>query len=338
MNTPVGASVIGCGNISGVHLRAISTIPQARPAWLYDTKPERAHARSAEFGGSPAVSFEQAIGDPAVTAVHVLTPHALHAPQALAALDAGKYVICEKPMATTIADAKSMIAADPEGTRLCVIFQNRYNASAEKAKELLDSKALGDIITIKAEMTWHRDGRYYSDDWHGTQALECGGVLINQAIHTIDMMLYLGGAPEAIKGSVTCDLLDGLIEVEENAHAVVRFQNGKVGLLYASNSFGVDESPLVQVNCEGGALMIRGGELYLLRDGQPLEALVTGQNAATVGKAVYGSGHIHQIREFYRCIQSGERFRIGAREAYNALWAVLGVYESSCTGKWVTYA
>ncbi|MDR1569503.1 MAG: Gfo/Idh/MocA family oxidoreductase [Oscillospiraceae bacterium] len=336
MTNLIGAGIFGCGGISENHLSAINSITGVEPILLFDIKKERAEARAAQFGGTPAESFGQVLDDPRVKAVHILTPHALHAGQALMSLSRGKYVLCEKPMATTLADAKRLMRADPEARRLCVIFQNRYNKSTEMAKRIISEQTYGKIITIKAEMTWHRDAQYYSDDWHGTQALECGGVLINQAIHTIDLMLYLGGAPEAVKGAVTTDLLEGVIEVEENAHAVVKFKSGIVGLLYASNSFGISEKPTLRIVCETGTLVLNGSDLLLER-GSECNILVRSEGTATLGKAVYGDSHIHQISEFYRCIRNEEPFKIGAREAYNALWAVLSIYESSRTGRWVRY-
>jgi len=334
---PIGVGVLGCGGISKAHLDQIAALPGVALRALYDPKRERAVARQAEYGGDVTDSEAALLSRGDVDAVHILTPHALHAPQALRALAAGKAVLVEKPMATTPDDARRLIDADPEGRRLCVIFQNRYNDSAEMAMRLRHDHALGRLVTLKAVMTWHRGEAYYQDDWHGTQALECGGVLINQAIHTIDLLLQLGGAPEAVKAAVTTDLLRGKIEVEENAHAVFRFQNGAVGLLWASNSYGVDEVPEVKAVFERGTLTLCGDSLERADGGGPVETLVSPTQAPSGLKYVYGNGHARQIPDFYRCLREGLPMRVTAREAYPAVWAVLAAYQSSRTGGWIPY-
>lgn len=331
-----GAAIIGCGNISAIHLNAIKNMGLT-PITLFDTKPERARDASARFGGTVASSFEEAITNPEVTHVHILTPHAFHTEQTLAALKANKYVVCEKPMSTTIDGAKRMIEADPDGTRLCVIFQNRYNPSSVAARRIVRDEVYGRLKGIRAQVTWKRGEDYYNDDWHGTQSLEGGGALINQAIHTLDLLLHLGGKPAEIKGSVTTDLLQGKIEVEENAHAVVRFESGATGIMYASNSNAIDALPEIELAFERGLIRIVGDDLIRIsRDGfEKVELSET--DAPKLGKNVYGSSHAIQIREFYEASAAGKSFTIGAREAYDALWAVLSIYESSRTNEWVGY-
>ncbi|GHU70044.1 oxidoreductase [Clostridia bacterium] len=333
----INAALVGCGGISATHLTALRSLESegVRIASLFDTKRERTERRCNEFGGETANSFEQILGDPRITTVHILTPHALHAGLAKTALAAGKYVLCEKPLATSYADLDELVRLDPDNRRLCCIFQNRYNPSSQRAKALIDSGEMGRVVTLKGQVTWHRDARYYQDDWHGTLALECGGVLINQAIHTLDLMLYLGGALAAVKGGVTTDLLQDVIEVEENAHAVFRYADGKIGLFHASNSFGYDDTPEVQAVCERGILVLRGDQLFLRIPPRPDQLLVDREDYDVLGKAVYGNSHITQIREFYRCVRSGEPFAIGAKEAAPAARAVLAVYESSRLGQWV---
>ena len=334
----IGAAVVGCGNISGVHLDVIHSSPVARLVYLYDVKGERAEAKAAQYGGTPAGSYDEILDDPAIEAVHILTPHAFHAGQALAALRHGKHVLCEKPMAVSVPEALELIRADARGYKLCVIFQNRYNPSTVMAEQIIASKEYGRIVSIKAEMTWHRDASYYSDDWHGKLALECGGVLINQAIHTVDMMLHLGGKPRRIKGSVSTDLLRGAIEVEDNAHAVIEYEGGHTGLLYASNNFGVDEVPEVRIVLENAVLAHRGDELYITRpDGHTELICAKTDTGKAFGKFVYGTSHARQINEFYNDIATGARHTITSAEAYTAVWAVSSVYESSRTGEWVEF-
>lgn len=332
---PIGAAVAGCGGISATHLAALRALKDdgVNIISLYDTKPERVERRRDEFGGEAAESFESMLDDPRVDTVHILTPHALHAGMARAALARGKYVLCEKPLATSTRDLDDLARLDPDGRRLCCVFQNRYNQSARRAKSMIDGGELGRIISLKGILAWKRGAAYYSDDWHGTKALEGGGVLINQAIHTLDLMLYLGGPLDSLKASVTTDLLEGVVEVEENAHIVLRYADNKTGLFFASNSNGVDEPPEITIAGEEGGLVLRGDSLYLYKDGRR-ETLVDPSAAPVVGKAVYGSSHVVQIHDFYRCVREGKPFAIGVREAAPAVRAVLAAYESSRGNHW----
>ncbi|HML47998.1 MAG TPA: Gfo/Idh/MocA family oxidoreductase [Clostridia bacterium] len=336
MESRLGVGIIGCGNISATHLKVLSEMSDVKLVAMCDNKPERAQAAAARYGAAAVEDWKSLIQRPDVDVIHVLTPHYLHAEMALEALKAGKFVLCEKPMATRVADARAMIEADPTGLRLGIIFQNRYNQSAVRAKEMLEAGALGRIVTLKASVTWFRDAAYYGDDWHGRWATEGGGSLINQAIHTVDMLYYLGGPFAAIKGSITTDLLQGVIEVEENSHAVIRYQNGAVGLLHTSNSYGISEVPEVVVVCEKGTLCMRG-DLLILREEDKETVLVEPETMDNGTKAVYGNGHVAQIPDFYRCIRSGTPYWLNATEAFPAIWAVLSIYRSSECGQWVSF-
>lgn len=336
MERQLGIGIIGCGNISATHLKVLSTMQDVKLVAMCDSKPERAQAAAARYGAVAVEDWRALLRRPDVDVVHVLTPHYLHAEMALETLKAGKYVLCEKPMATRVADAKAMIAADPTGLRMGIIFQNRYNQSAVRAKQMLEDGTLGKIVTSKASVTWFRDAAYYSDDWHGRWDTEGGGSLINQAIHTVDMMYYLGGPFASIKGSITTDLLQGVIEVEENSHAVIRYKNGTVGLLHTSNSYGFSEVPEVVVACEKGTLCMRG-DLLLLRQDDQETVLVEPELLDNGTKAVYGNGHVAQIQDFYRCVRSGTPYWLNASEAFPAIWAVLSIYQSSESGQWVPF-
>ncbi|MDR1600526.1 MAG: Gfo/Idh/MocA family oxidoreductase [Oscillospiraceae bacterium] len=333
----IGAAVVGCGGISATHLAALRALEGegVRIVSLYDTKPGRVEGRRAEYGGEAAASLEAILDDPRVQTVHILTPHALHAGMVRAALDAGKYVLCEKPLATSTDDLDELARLDPDNRRVCCVFQNRYNPATQRAKAMIDGGELGEIASLKGMLTWKRGAAYYADDWHGTLSLEGGGVLINQAIHTLDLMLYLGGPLRSLKASVTVDLLEGVVEVEENAHIVMRYADNKTGLFFASNSNGADEPPEITIMGERGWLLLRGDRLCL-RDGSGERLLVDARVAPTVGKAVYGNSHVTQIHDFYRCVSEGRPFAIGVKEASPAVRAVLAAYGSSRAGSWVS--
>ncbi|MDR2505368.1 MAG: Gfo/Idh/MocA family oxidoreductase [Oscillospiraceae bacterium] len=335
----ITSAILGCGNISRVHLNAMASVPQAKLRLLYDPKRERAEAAAAMFGGRVADSAEEILQSREIDAVHILSPHVFHAGQVKAALEHGKHVLCEKPMAASVQSALELVRMDAYGERLCVIFQNRYNPSSVRAKEIIESGELGRIVTLKAQMTWRRGAEYYSDDWHGKLALECGGVLINQCIHTIDLMMWLGGRARRVKGGISTDLLQGVIEVEDNAHAVIEYEAGHIGLLYASNNYGVDEVPEIKIALEKATLVHAGDDLFQIDNATGERKLIASREADSgiQGKAMYGFSHPHQIREFYSDIINGRPHTISAAEAYPAVWAVSSIYESARENRWVDF-
>lgn len=208
---------------------------------------------------------------PDVDVVHITTPHYLHAPMAIAALQAGKYVLCEKPMATSCADARAMVASG--GGRLGIIFQNRYNAASERLKKIVSGGEYGALTCIRGQVTWIRTPAYYSDDWHGRKPWRVA------AVHDESGYPYTGSGAVAgrtcltVTGQVNTQALAGVIEVEDTAQFRIRFASGAVGLFYATTGYGVDDEVEVEVVMEKGVFWLRGDQLYRRPHGQELEMI-----------------------------------------------------------------
>ena len=331
------AGIIGLGSISKVHLDALMDLSKAKITAVCDIDGDKLAEKAALTGARPYSDWQQLINDPDVDIVHVLTPHYLHAPMAIAALKADKHVLTEKPMASEINDALEMIrVADESEKTLNVIFQNRYNASTVALKRIIDSGEAGRLIGSRASVCWHRTADYYAQgEWRGKWQTEGGGVLINQSIHTLDLLSYLGGPIKRVKGSISTDLLAGDIEVEDNAHAVFEYENGAVGVLHATNNYAVSAPILLEMSFENGTWQLWAEKLFKLVDGVP--TLVTqGESAEKLGeKSYWGASHKIQIEKVYDAILEGRRFEIDGRSAFPALNLVKGIYESSATGQWV---
>jgi len=339
MQDIIRTALIGCGGISTLHMRAIEALEDVEIAYFCDTDIQAAGQRAAQYGqGEVVEDYRRVLADPTVRAVHIATPHHLHAGMALEALASGRYVLCEKPMAISIADARAMVAAD-NGKRLGIVFQNRYNDATIAAKKLLDSGELGTIQGIRASVTWERGADYYAlAEWRGRWDQEGGGSLINQAIHTVDLMYYLGGPFAKIKGSISTDVLQGIVEVEDNSHATIQYQNGTMGLLHTSNSFGISPSPEVLIYCEKGLLALQSERLTLMVDDK-ITLLCDALKAVDgEGKACYGLSHSILIREFYKSIRADAPLFVDAAQGYPAIWAVLGIYASSREDRWIEFA
>ncbi|MDD4797590.1 MAG: Gfo/Idh/MocA family oxidoreductase [Eubacteriales bacterium] len=333
MSGRIRCGIIGCGNIYGMHRDVLKTLPQVRVTAVADTKPERAQAAAQECGCAAYTDYRQLLKRDDVDAVHICTPHYLHAQMAVDALNAGKYVLCEKPMAVTVDDAGRMLAADDAagGNRLCIVFQNRYNDSSQALKSMVQEQPYGPLKALRGMVTWKRTAEYYSDDWHGTRAYEGGGVMINQAIHTLDLVQWLGGGAVSIAGAVTTDRIGG-IQVEDTAHAFIRMQNGVTAVFYATNAYETDAPVEVEAMFERATVLLRADSLYLWQQDR-LVPLVDGNAAAAEHKDYWGKGHRRQIVDFYDCITEKKPFAVDGRQGIEAVKLVQGLYAAGQTGK-----
>ncbi len=332
-----GVGVVGCGGISGVHIPVLMNLEGVEIRAVCDVRPERAKAAAEKTGAEIAPDFEALIAREDIDAVHILTPHYLHAPMAIAALRAGKHVLTEKPMATTLADARAMIAADDEpGTgRLGVIFQNRYNPATQKLKEIIASGTPGKFIGARANVSWHREGPYYTESgWRGALATEGGGTLINQSIHTLDLLSYLGGPIARVKGHISTDLLEGVIEVEDNVHAVFEYAGGQKGVIQLTNNYVIDAPILLEMVFENATYQLLGEKLYETTGGE-MKLLERGEAPALSEKAYWGASHGLEIADYYNALRTGGPITIDGRTAYPALNLVKAIQESSAKNAWV---
>ena len=185
--------IIGCGNIFPMHAIPVTAQENAELVAVCDVKEDRARAKAEEFNCAYYLDYQEMIDQENLDVVHICTPHYLHAPMAIYAAKKGVHVLTEKPMAIKLEDAKAMIAAaEKNDVVLGVIFQNRYNPGSKLIKKALDSGELGGVISCKLSVTWQRTDEYYSQsDWKGTWDKEGGGVVIDQAIHTLDLARWL---------------------------------------------------------------------------------------------------------------------------------------------------
>ncbi|MGI6238382.1 MAG: Gfo/Idh/MocA family protein [Christensenellales bacterium] len=328
--------IVGCGGISSVHIPALMETEGVTIAAVCDTDPARARAAAEATGAVVERDFDAMIARADIDAVHLLTPHHLHAPMAIAALAAGKHVLTEKPMATTLSDARAMIAAARTSAgRLGVIFQNRYNPATIELKRLILSGAGGAFLGARVIVNWRRDAAYYTQSgWRGFYATEGGGVLINQAIHTLDLAGYIPGRAVArVRGHISTDILSDVIEVESACHAVAEYEGGGRLIIHATNDYAFDAPVILEMACENRRWQIIGDELYDATDGMRL--LLGGEEPSVSGKAYWGANHAIQIRDFYDCIVTGRAFLLDGAAGYPALNLVKAIHLSAQTGDWV---
>lgn len=326
----LGTAIIGCGAIVPLHAKAVSAISNVNLLTVVDIDADKATHTGKEFACHATDDYKEILNDDRIDVVHLCTPHYLHADMAIELLRAGKHVLTEKPMAMDIRSARRMLKAAQQSTaQLGVVFQNRYNEASIRMKEIIDSGLLGKLICMKGIVTWHRNENYYTDsNWRGRWSTEGGGVLINQTIHTLDLLQWYGGEIASVTGSITTDVLDGVIEVEDTAHASIHFANNVRGLFYGTNAYLVNSPVELELVFEEGILNLRRDCLYLWKDGEETllcEPIFT----STEGKSYWGTGHKRLIEDFYDHISTGRKFWLDGTEGIKALELVTGIYESA---------
>ena len=323
-------SVVGCGSISKCHLEELQKTDGIEISSVVDIKHDRADAAAEKYGCRAYYDFDSMLNEDEPDCIHICTPHYLHVPMAIKALSRDIHVLCEKPCAITAESlARLRLAQSMSLGKFGVCFQNRYNKSVILIKALIDSKKYGEVKAVRASVDWCRDADYYSDDWHGTQDKEGGGVMINQAIHTLDLMRYISGKkPRSIIGHVSNDHLKGVIEVEDSAWGRFEYEDGSIGIITATTAFGCNAPIMIDFFCEKATLRIEGDNAYLINDGNVMK-LDPDVKAEYIGKNYWGTGHGALIHDFYQCIRENKKFPIDANEGGKAVEELLAIYGSS---------
>jgi len=236
-------------------------------------------------------------------------------------------------MAISLADANHMNQTSKEtGMRLGVCFQNRFNQTSRRMRELIDDGKIGELLGGRAFVTWNRGAGYYaSGSWRGTWSEEGGGVLINQSIHTMDLLQWFLGKPTSVKGTYDTRLLKESIEVEDVAEAIISFSDEAHGLFYATNNYCTDSSVFLEIMGSDAVMRLNDDLIIQYKNGTVEH--VTEADEKTGGKAYWGSGHVALIKNWYQCIEKGEPFFIDGEAGISALKIVLGIYESQRTGQ-----
>jgi predicted dehydrogenase len=257
---------------------------------------------------------------------------------AIAAMKAGCHVLTEKPMSIDLADAEAMVATAKEtGKTLGVIFQNRYNAGSVLIKSVLEHGTLGNILAAKATLTWYRPDEYYSkSDWKGTWDKEGGGVIIDQAIHTFDLVRYF--IDDEIE-YIDCHIANReheSIEVEDVADGVMGFKNGVKAAFWANNYYSHDDEVQIDIACENGTIRMIAEEAHVkYYDGREFIAKPDPNDSFDYGggPSYWGASHVKQIDQFYEALADGEEPEINGEIALETQRMVCAMYKSGKTGK-----
>ena len=320
-------SIVGCGGISRTHIGAVRDIPDARIISVADCIPERAEAAAKQCGAKAYTSLEDMLAGEKPDVLHICTPHYLHVPMAVYAMERGVDVLCEKPCAMTESQLKELRECQRRtGRQFGVCFQNRYNRSVQYLKNIIDSKTYGELIGMRAFVTWKRDADYYaSGDWRGKKATEGGGVMINQALHTLDILQWFMGMPDSVIANVSNNSLRGIIEVEDTAFGLFKYKNNpnKDFIINATNAAKYSFPVNISVSDGEHTVVIVGDNLII--DDKFVE---TEKGQPIFGKEVWGTGHINLIKDYYDCLERHKPFALDFFEARKVVKLILAMYGS----------
>jgi predicted dehydrogenase len=341
MHDSLGFAIIGCGVISHTHAEAIASVEGAHLAMTCSRTSVKARQLAEQCGAAWCTDFREAAACPDVDAVSICTPSGLHAEPALAAFEAGKHVLVEKPMEITLEKADQMIvAAERANRRLGVIFQNRFNPAAQYLKAAVDAGKLGRLTLGEASLKWYRSPDYFrSAGWRGTWALDGGGALMNQGIHFVDLLLWLMGPVQFV--IAYADTLLHSIEVEDTLVASLRFQSGALGVIEATTTAFPHLSDRLEIVGTQGSALIESGQLrfkyFADQDGtdvglyglKPDRGLRAAKDISLTGEG----GHMAQIADFVSAIRENRPLVVDGREGRRSLALITAIYESARMGR-----
>jgi UDP-N-acetyl-2-amino-2-deoxyglucuronate dehydrogenase len=351
----LGVGIIGAGNIARVHALAIAAMAGTSPAGLSGaggvklrailgaTLP-RAAALAKEFGAEATTNADAFFARSDIHIVSICTPSGTHAELGRRAAAAGKHVIVEKPIDVSLTAARALVAACQEsGVRLGVVLQNRFLPAVALIKRAIDRGRLGRLHLVDAYVKWHRSASYYeSARWRGTHALDGGGALINQGIHTADLAQYFAGDAATVIG-YTARKRHQMIEGEDTALALVTYRSGAAGVIEATTSVVPGFARRVEVHGERGSVILDGNDISVWHveghgeEEAELEQLRTQARDSSDGASnplqLEVGAHQRQFEDFVGAVREGRQPAVDGHEGARSLGLVLAVYESARTGE-----
>ncbi len=328
--------LIGCGRVAPRHAQSIQQIHEAELVAVADVKASRADHFSHEYGAAAHYDHRALLERQDIDAVSICVPSGLHAPVVLDALEAGKHVLVEKPIALSLADADHMIeVAQARGLTLGVVLQNRYNSPMQMLRRAIDEGLLGRLYLGNACVRWYRPQSYYEDDWHGTVAMD-GGALMNQSIHHIDALQWFMGPVQSV--SAYSATLAHQMEAEDVGVAVLRFASGALATVEGSTlTWPQNLEGSVSIFGEHGSVQVGGTALnrvtlWKVRGQLEQESeILTSQRVDP--PSVYGYSHREVIRDFAEALLEERRPGTPGPEARKSLALVLAIYQSAREGR-----
>ncbi|MGP4039713.1 Gfo/Idh/MocA family protein [Gracilibacillus sp. D59] len=317
-------AILGCGIIAEVHAEGITKIEEAELVAVYDINPEEGEKFAEKYGAVPCSNFEQMLEMESIDVVCICTPSGLHAKQTIQIAKAKKHVLVEKPMAIKLEDINPMIQACEENqVLLSTVFPRRMSPQARFAKELIQNGKLGELSLCSAYVKLYRNQEYYdSAGWRGTWEVDGGGAMMNQGIHTVDMLQWLVGPVSSLYGKTKAVLRD--IEVEDTAATLLQFKNGAMGILEITTTAYEGKGQRLAIHGEKGTIEIEEDTITKFEiEGEEVEL------PDFESFNVIPDGHRLQIKDMALAVHENRTPYVPGAEGRHSLEIILGTYESS---------
>ncbi|MEA4888664.1 MAG: Gfo/Idh/MocA family oxidoreductase [Clostridiaceae bacterium] len=341
MKRTVNFAIIGCGMISRFHIKAIQAIDDAKLVGVYDQFSEFSQKTAREYQTKAYDTYESLLADRKIDAVSICTPSGLHAEQSLQAIQAGKHVLIEKPIALCLEDSDKISAlAREKGVLVGVVSQLRFSRAVKTMKQAIQEGVLGKIVSADLYMKYFRSQQYYDQNpWRGTWAMDGGGALMNQGIHGVDLLRYIMGPLKSI--SACAGTLTRHIEVEDTLAAVVEYANGALGVIQAMTSVYPGYPRRLEINGERGTIILEEDTLVKWAvEGQPScvkDEDATRRKSHNDPGEIGVDGHIEQYKNFISAVQGDAALLIDDLEGRKTLEIIMKAYESSRQKKTVYF-
>ena len=345
-------AVVGAGVIGALHAETIAQLPGAELTAVVDVEPEAARELGARYGTLALTDLDEALARPDVEVVVICTPSGQHADLVTRALAAGKHVVVEKPLDVSLDAAHRVAVAErASGRRVTVISQHRFDLASQVVFEAVRSGRLGRVTSGNAVIAWWRSQAYYdSAGWRGTWALDGGGAVMNQGIHTVDLLVWFLGEPVEVF-AWTGRLAHERIEVEDTAVATIRFAQGALGVIQATTAAYPGMNARVQLHGDRGSAVIDDDRLAYfhtaqagdtgrdLGSGSPdnqAEQVLENSSSIPTSDSRRRTSHTAQYEDFISAIANDRPPLVTVGEATRTLAVVIAIYESARTGRPVT--
>lgn len=342
-----GFGIIGCGMIANFHAKAIGDIEGAKVVACFDAVPAAADKLAAAQGCKAYHKLEDMLADPEVQVVTIGTPSGAHLEPAVAAARAGKHVIVEKPLEITLDRCDQIIReCEKHNVKLSAIFPSRFHQSSREIRKAVEDGRFGKLTLAESYVKWFRTQAYYdSGAWRGTWELDGGGALMNQAIHSVDLLAWFMGPVKEIRGQ-TATLAHERIAVEDTAVATVLFANGALGVIEASTAAYPGYLKRIELHGSEGTAVMEEEDIVTwdFAKEAPGDAAVKQKMAAKISTAGGASdptaighhGHTQQFRDVLAAIQENRAPAVDGHEGRRSVEIILAIYKSAETGAPVT--
>ncbi|HHU39164.1 MAG TPA: Gfo/Idh/MocA family oxidoreductase [Propionibacterium sp.] len=324
------AAIVGWGDVAIIHHEAIQAIDGVEFVGVVDTDAGRREFAAEALGVPVFATVGELVDAVAPDVVHVTTPHHQHINPTLEAMARGVHVIQEKPLAASVEEGQRLVDAMADATaKVGICFQNRYNVSSQELRRLLDSGELGEVHGAYASVVWTRTADYYqAKPWRGSREESGGGLLINQAIHTLDLVQWFMGDVTDIAGHVATHKFGDVIEVEDTAEMLLTHESGVKTSFYATLTAPQHRPVEVELDCDNAYVSLRNGLTVTWKDGRGVDVYEE-RKAPSGGRSYWGVSHELLIRDFYDKVDDPEPFWISPAEAMKTLRILKKTYQVS---------